>query len=146
VSRSVSPALVLRLYWRAMCARACRPLPSLKGGRDENGRQGRACRTCGETGTRPASQRRAPPNAIRSGRAVDMRLDQRSRPLFQANLLRFPAFWANSRTKADARDWREKTEDWQVETGRGRPILLSGDNTFIEQAVWLCRAEAEVAL
>jgi hypothetical protein len=41
VSRSASPVLVLRLYWRAICARVCRPLPSLKWGWDETGRQGR---------------------------------------------------------------------------------------------------------
>jgi hypothetical protein len=32
------------------------------------------------------------------------------------------------------RDWHEKTEDWQVETGDVRPSLLSGDNTSIEYA------------
>jgi hypothetical protein len=32
------------------------------------------------------------------------------------------------------RDWHEKTEDWQVETGHVRPSLLSGDNTLIEYA------------
>jgi hypothetical protein len=32
------------------------------------------------------------------------------------------------------RDWHEKTEDWQVETGHVRPSLLSGDNKFIECA------------
>jgi hypothetical protein len=32
------------------------------------------------------------------------------------------------------RDWHEKTEDWQVETGHVRPSLLFGDNTFIEYA------------
>jgi hypothetical protein len=68
-----------------------------------------------------------------------MRPDQRRRLLFPANLLRFPAFLAHSRTKADARDWLEKTEDWQVETGRGAQSLLTGDDTFIEDA-------AEVAL
>jgi hypothetical protein len=45
-----------------------------------------------------------------------------------------------------ALDWPEKAEDWQVETGRCAQSLLSGDNTFIEYAVWLCRTEAEIAL
>ena len=45
-----------------------------------------------------------------------------------------------------ARDWPEKAEDWYVKTGRGRLIPPSGDHTFIEDAVWLCRTEAEVAL
>jgi hypothetical protein len=44
------------------------------------------------------------------------------------------------------RDWPKKTEDWQVETAAAARSLLSGDNTFIEQAMWLCRREAEVAL
>ena len=60
-------------------------------------------------------------------RAVDMRPDQRP-CLFCA----FPPFWAHSRAKADARDWLEKTEDWQVETGRGARSVLAGDNTFID--------------
>jgi hypothetical protein len=44
------------------------------------------------------------------------------------------------RSTADARDWREKTEDWQVETGHGAQSILAGGNTFTEQL------ETEVAL
>ena len=94
---------------------------------------------------RPASRTVRTPRAIPRD-APSLRLGQRPRLLFPANLLRFPAFWARSRTKADACDWLEKTENWQVKTGRGGQSLLSGDNTFIEEAVWLCRTEAEVAL
>jgi hypothetical protein len=121
-----------------------RPLPSLKRGA---GRE-RAART--RVGL---ADNRAPwvagarsPTRDPQRRAIDMRPNQRPRLLFRANLLRFRAFWAHSRTKADARDWLEKTEDWQMKTGRGGQSLLSGDNTFIEDAVGLCRTEAEVAL
>jgi hypothetical protein len=42
--------------------------------------------------------------------------------------------------------WPEKAEDWHARTAAASNSLLSGDNTFIEYAVWLCRTEAEVRL
>ena len=45
-----------------------------------------------------------------------------STPAFPGQSFALSRLWAHSRTNADARDWREKTEDWQVKTGRGRPI------------------------
>jgi hypothetical protein len=133
-----------------------------------------ACNLCARSAARSlpkGKDRRAPERVARTRPAcvavarTRLRDPQRApltvvrpRLLFLANLLRFlafrliPAQTPGSSPSAtpcgfrSARDWLEKTEDWQVKTGRRAQSLLSGHNTFIEDAVWLCRTEAEVAL
>jgi hypothetical protein len=128
-------ALALRRLPGAACLP---PAPSCRGNdRRESGRQGRdqRCAPCVRCGLRDL------PRAIRSDALSICGLNQRPRLLFQANLLRFPAISSSlAHDGRRARDWREKTENWQVETSRGARSLLAGGNTFIEQL------EAEVAL
>ena len=45
-----------------------------------------------------------------------------------------------------ARDWPEKTEDWQGETGRCAQSLLLGDNSSLKTQCGFAAREAEVAL
>jgi hypothetical protein len=61
--------------------------------------------------------------------AIDMRPDQWP-CLFCAFL------FGLTRAKADARDWLEKTEDWQVETGRGARSVVAGGT--IRSLIKLC--------
>ncbi len=63
----------------------------------------------------------------RSGGALDALVAERARP-----------WWRRQRRAIGLRKQKIGT----VETGRGAQSLLSGDNTFIEYAVWLCRTWA----